>query len=367
MTALSWLHGILTALSSVKKELTMPKHPTPDGGVPRRTTLADVAARAGTSTITVSRALRRPEMVSEGLRKRIDEAVQVLGYVPDPAARALAMRRSNVIGVLIPSVTNNVFADMLSGLYDAAEGTPYYVQFGNTRYRPETEEELIRIFLGQRPAGLIVAGIDQSPTSRALLDQAGCPVVQIMELSNDPVDMEVGFSHRAAAEAATAHLIEQGYRAPAFIGARMDPRSQRRREGFRDALRAAGLPAEGRELITTVPSSVALGGNLLDRLLDASPETDAVFCNNDDLALGVQFAALRRGLTIGAGLGICGFNDFEVMSAAHPPITSVRTYRREMGRLALDKLLARIGGEDAGPPIVDLGYRLMPRASTARG
>ena len=341
------------------------QHPDPDKR-PRRITLADVASRVGTSTITVSRALRTPDMVSEGLRQRIDEAVQALGYVPDPAARALAMRRSNVIGVLIPSVTNNVFSDMLSGLYDGAAGTAYYIQFGNTRYRPETEEELIRIFLGQRPAGLIVAGIDQTAASRALLERAGCPIVQVMETSGDPVDMGVGFSHRDAARAATEHLLERGYRAPAFIGARMDPRSERRRDGFRDALRAAGLDPKGHELTTTDPSNAALGGTLLDRLLETAPKTDAVFCNNDDLALGVQFAAQRLGLAIGAEFGICGFNDFDVMSAAHPSITSVRTFRYEMGRLALEKLMAAIGGGDTGPSVVDLGYQLMPRASTMR-
>lgn len=337
---------------------------------PHRTTLADVAERVGTSAITVSRALRRPEMVSEALRARIGEAVRELGYVPDPAAQALASQRSNVIGVLIPSVTNSVFSDVLSGLYDALGNAPYNVQLGNTRYSPETEEALIRVFLSQRPAGLIVAGIDQSPASRIMLETAQCPVVQIMELSEDPVDMLVGFSHRNAAQAATEHLFAQGYRAPAFIGARMDPRSKRRLAGFQAALAAAGQSFEGREVTTTSPSSFRLGGEMLDRLLAQAPGTDAVFCNNDDLALGVQFAALRRGLRIGADLGICGFNDLEIMSAAHPTLTSVLTFRREMGRIALEKLLTHLAGAGAGartgPRIVDLGYRLVPRASTSR-
>ena len=333
---------------------------------PRRTTLADVAQRVGTSTITVSRALRRPEMVSEALRNRIAEAVRELGYVPDPAAQALASQRSNVIGVLIPSVTNSVFSDVLSGLYDVVGSAPYNVQLGNTRYSLETEEELLRVFLSQRPAGLIVAGIDQSPAARKILETVQCPVVQIMEVSDDPVDMLVGFSHRDAAQAATEHLFAQGYRAPAFIGARMDPRSTRRLAGFRAALAAAGQSPEGREVTTPSPSSFGLGGELLDRLLAQAPDTDAVFCNNDDLALGVQFAALRRGLKIGGDLGICGFNDLEIMSAAHPRLTSVLTFRREMGRLALEKLLAHLAGADTGPRIVDLGYRLIPRASTSR-
>ncbi|MCA0042568.1 LacI family DNA-binding transcriptional regulator [Celeribacter litoreus] len=337
----------------------MPKHS-------KRVTLEDVARAVGVSTITVSRALRRPEMVSEGLRTRITTAVAELGYVPDPSARALASRRSNVIGVLIPSVTNNVFADVLSGLYDTVTGTPYYVQLANTRYIPSVEEDLIRIFLSQRPAGLIVAGIDQSTASRALLEQADCPVVQIMDVSDTPVDMIVGFSHRDAARAATEHLFARGYKAPAFIGARMDPRSERRLAGFSDAIKAAGPNGTLRKITTAEPSSTHLGSELFDKLMELEPETDAIFCNNDDLALGAQFAAQRRGLTIGRDIGICGFNDLEVMGAAYPSITSIRTFRREMGELAARKILARLTEEDAGEPIIDLKWQLCARDSTDR-
>lgn len=367
MTALSWAQCILTALSYVKKSLAMPNSENNGRKSPRRVTLADVAREVGASTITVSRALRRPEMVSEGLRQRISAAVADLGYLPDPAARALASRRSDVIGVIIPSVTNSVFADVLSGLYDTVGGTPYNVQLGNTRYRPEIEEQLIRIFLSQRPAGLIVAGIDQTDSSRRLLESADCPVVQIMELASDPVDMLVGFSHRAAARAATEHLLDRGYTAPTFLGARMDPRSERRLQGFRDALDAVGMSTEGRELTTTEPSSVHLGGALLDRHRARAPGTDAVFCNNDDLALGAAFAAQRAGLKVGRDIGICGFNDLEVMAAAHPSITSVRTFRRQMGETAALRVLDHLGGKETGPRVVDLSYKLIPRSSTDRG
>lgn len=342
---------------------------SPDGGRKQRgrITLADVARQVGVSTITVSRALRRPEMVSASLRGRIAAAVTELGYLPDPAARTLASRRSDVIGVLIPSVTNNVFSDVLAGLYDTVSGTPFYVQLGNTRYDPKVEERLIRLFLSQRPAGLVVSGIDQSPGARALLERADCPVVQIMEFSPDPVDMLVGFSHRAAARAATEHLLAQGYVAPAFLGARMDPRSERRRAGFRDALAAAGLPREGRELTTTDPSSVRLGGELFDRQRRRAPETDAVFCNNDDLALGAQFAAQRAGLTVGSQIGICGFNDLEVMASAYPAITSVKTRRREMGEIAATLVLERIAGKQGDPPRIELDWQVIARSSTCRG
>ncbi len=333
----------------------------------RRVTLADVAARVGVSAISVSRALRHPDMVSEALRDRIGEAVRDLGYVPDPAARALASRRGNVIGVIIPSITNNVFSDVMTGIYETIETTTFDIQLGNSRYDAAKEENMLRVFLSQRPAGLIVTGFDQSATTRALLESADCPIVQIMETGDDPVDMMVGFSHEEAAAAATRHLLGQGYRRPAFIGARMDPRSQRRFQGYRVVAAQAGVYSDHRVLHTSDASNVRLGARLFAELIERAPDADAVLCNNDDLALGVLFEAQRRAVAIPARLGLCGFNDLEMMACAEPSITSVRTFRQDMGRLAAEMLLARLHGQPVREPRVNLGYELMIRRSTMRG
>ncbi|MGR3464411.1 LacI family DNA-binding transcriptional regulator [Limimaricola sp.] len=330
----------------------------------KRVTLAEVAARAGVSPITVSRALRRPDTVQPDTRARIDAAVSDLGYVPDPAARALATGRSDVIGVLIPSATNAVFTDVLSGIYDRLGESRFDVQYGITRYDPTTEENLLGVFLRQRPAGLIVAGIDQTAAARRLLDRAGCPLVQIMETGPDPVDMMVGFSHHDAAAAATRHLIARGYRRPGFLGARMDPRTRRRFAGFRAEAEAAGLYDPDRSETTEQPSNVGRGAELLRALLTRRPDTDAVFCNNDDLAMGALFEAMRMGVPVPGGLGICGFNDLEMMRVAEPPLSSVRTNRFEMGARAAAMIRARLEGRDPGPALVDLGAEVRARRST---
>ena len=333
----------------------------------RRVTLADVAARAGVSAITISRALRTPDKVSARLRDKISRVIEELGYVPDPAARALASGRTDVIGVIIPSVTNAVFSDVLLGIYTAIEDTPFDVQLGNTRYSALKEESLIKVFLRQKPAALLVTGIDQSEESRALLEAAPCPVVQIMEVTDTPVDMVVGFSHYEAARAATAHLVAEGYRRPAFVGARMDPRTQRRFNGFRDVAREAGLYSESRVITTSKASTVTLGAQLFAELVSREPDVDAVFCNNDDLAMGVMFEARRRRIAIPDQLGICGFNDLEMMAAADPSITSVRTFRYEMGQRAIDMLVDAVGSEERKPqPVVDLGFEIRKRQSTER-
>ncbi|RUZ15259.1 LacI family DNA-binding transcriptional regulator [Mesorhizobium sp. M7A.F.Ca.CA.002.15.1.1] len=331
-----------------------------------RPTIADVARKAGVGAITVSRALREPERVSEELRRQIQAAVDELGYVPDPNARALASARAEGFGVLVPSLTNNVFAEVVRGIYDSLSASPFRIQLGNTHYSGLEEERLLQLFGSQRPAALIVAGIDQTPASRKLLESAGCPVVQVMETGPDPVDMMVGFSHLDGGRAATEHLIEAGYRRIGFIGARMDPRSQRRLAGYRAAMEAAGLFDP--RLVTTTPvlSSVSLGREMFRDALAKVPTLDGVFCNNDDIALGVLFECHRASIAVPKTIGIVGFNDLDMMQVAFPSVTSIRTHRYEIGRRAVAMALAAIAGKRPEQRIVDLGFELKRRESTAR-
>jgi LacI family gluconate utilization system Gnt-I transcriptional repressor len=331
-----------------------------------RPTIADVAAKAGVSAITVSRALREPERVSPDLRRQIRLAVDELGYVPDPNARALASARAEVFGVLVPSLTNNVFAEVVRGIYDSLSSGPYRIQLGNTHYSGLEEERLLQLFLGQRPAALIVSGIDQTDTARRMLETAGCPVVQVMETGPDPIDMLVGFSHSGGGRAATQHMIDAGYRRVGFLGARMDPRSQRRLAGYRAAMEAAGLFDPRLVTTTPVPSSVSLGRDLFREALARMPALDAVFCNNDDIALGVLFECRRASIEVPGRIGISGFNDLEMMQVAFPSVTSVRTPRYEIGCRAVAMALAELAGDRPDQRIVDLGFELIPRESTAR-
>ncbi len=327
--------------------------------------LTEVAKLAGVSPITASRFFRNPEALSPGKRERVESAARELGYVPNLAARALASQRTEVIGVLIPSLTNNVFNDVLRGIYDASEGSRHTIQFVNTRYSILQEERLLRLFQAQKPAGLIVTGINQTDRSREVMRAMDCPIVQIMELGPEPVDMMVGFSHYDAAFAAVSHLISQGRKRIGFLGARMDPRVQRRLEGYRQAMKDAGLLDPNLVLTTPTPTAMTLGGNLLGDLLAQAPDLDAVFCINDDLALGVLFECKRRGIPVPEKLAIIGFNDMEFMASAVPSLSSVRTNRYEMGREAVTMLINAIEGRRPEKPVIDLGFELMIRQSSS--
>jgi LacI family gluconate utilization system Gnt-I transcriptional repressor len=326
--------------------------------------LTEVAKLAGVSPITASRFFRNPEALSLAKRERVDSAVKELGYVPNLAARALASHRTEVIGVVIPSLTNNVFADVLRGIYDSLEGSRYSIQLANTRYSILQEERLLRLFRAQKPAGLIVTGINQTADSRTILESMNCPVAQIMEIGDAPVDMMVGFSHYDASSAAISHILAQSRRRIGFLGARMDPRVQRRFEGYRDAMKAASLYDPNLIVTTSVPTTVTLGGTLFADLVARAPDIDAVFCVNDDLALGVLFECQRRRISVPRDLAIVGFNDLEFMASAVPSLTSVRTNRYEMGRHAVTMVIDAIEGRRPEVPVLDLGFQLMVRESS---
>lgn len=329
-------------------------------------TLSDVAAEAGVSAITVSRALREPDKVSPHLREAILETVKRLGYVPDLAARALASRNSGFVGVMSPGLTNYAFMALMRGIEDRVRSSDLRIQYAAPDNDVDDEARQLRFFFSQNPAGIIYIGTERGEAVRDLLNKAPCPVVEVMDLSDEPAEMAIGIDHRRAAEVATRHLIDQGYRRIALVGGRWDIRARRRHEGYRSALMDAGLFDPSLVMSVDGHTSASLGVQLLDRLLQEHPDADAAFCQNDDLALGMLFECQRRGLNVPEDFGICGFNDLDPSGVACPSLTSVRVPRYEIGYRAIDMLIRAAGNVNPPPAKVDLGFQLMERQSTAR-
>ena len=161
----------------------------------RRTTLSDVARLAGVGTMTVSRAIHKPEMVSPELRERVQQAVEELGYIPNKVAGGLASGKALSIPVILPTFHHSVYVPLLERLYEILPAEGYQILLGTTEYRAEEEERLVSAFLGWWPDGMILAGVDRSERTRLLLRQAEVPVVEVMDLSDAPLDLNVGFSH----------------------------------------------------------------------------------------------------------------------------------------------------------------------------
>lgn len=329
-----------------------------------RVTLADVAALAGVSPITVSRALRGERTVDPALAERVKEAAAQLRYMPDPAARALASRHSSHVAVLIPMLSNALFVDLLEAVQRTLRPAGYQTLIGITHYNADEEEQLLREQLLHRPAGLLVTGTDRNAATRELIERSGVPCVHLMELGNTPGVYCVGFSQQAAGHAITGHLVQRGHRRIAFVAAQLDPRTLQRAEGYRACLRDHGLYDANLELLSPAPSSMALGSELFAQLLREHPDCDAIFFCNDDLAQGGLLAALRLGVAVPGRVAVAGFNDLSGSDQMLPPLTTVHTPRQAIGEASAQMLLALMRGETPPEHSVDLGFELTVREST---
>ena len=329
-----------------------------------RTTLADVAGAAGVSPITVSRALRGERSVDPQLAQRVRDAAERLGYVPDPAARALASQRSTQVLVLVPLLSNTLFVDLLEAVHRTLFPEGYQPLIGVTHYDGAEEELLLRTYLPHRPAGLLVTGFDRSEAARQLIVRSGVPCVHLMETSAAPGVACVGFSQMEAGATITRHLLARGRRRIAFCGAQLDPRVMQRAEGYRRTLRAACLYDPRLEMLSPERSSIALGARLFEEMTQRMPDMDAIFFCNDDIAQGGLLAASRLGLAVPSRIAIAGFNDLAGSEQMVPPLTTIRTPRSEVGRAGADMLLGLMRGTLEQPRCVELDYELIVREST---
>lgn len=340
--------------------MTAPRRPRATG----RVTLGDVAAAAGVSPITVSRALRGERSVAAELVEKVRTAAQQLGYVPDPAARALASSRSSHVAVLIPLLTNTLFVDLLEAVHRTLLPAGYQTLIGVTHYDPQEEEQLLNSYMAHRPAGLIVTGFDRTEASRRLIAASNMPCVHVMETTTAPGVHSVGFSQADAGHAITAHLLARGRKRIAFVAAQLDPRVMQRAEGYRRCLREAGIYDPKLELLNPERSSIALGGQLFEQVVRLHPDVDAIFFCNDDLAQGGLLAALRLGVAVPQQVAVAGFNDLAGSDQMLPPLTTVHTPRTQIGEQAARMLLQLMRREPLERASVDVGYELILRGST---
>jgi LacI family gluconate utilization system Gnt-I transcriptional repressor len=339
--------------------MTTPHRPRATG----RITLDDVAREAGVSPITASRALRGQRSVDPALVERVRAAADRLGYVPDPAARALASSHSDNVVVLIPLLSNTLFVDLLDAVHTTLRPAGYQTLIGVTHYDPAEEELLLRSYMAHRPAGLLVTGFDRSEAARRLIVSSGVPCVHLMETTTAPGVHSVGFSQAGGGQAITEHLLAR-YQRIAFIAAQLDPRVMQRAEGYRRAMKAAGRYDPQLEWLSPASSSIALGAQLFEQAMAAGKGIDAIFFCNDDLAQGGLLAALRLGVKVPHDVAVAGFNDLAGSDQMMPALTTVRTPRVDIGVQAARMLLTLMRHQPLEHGCLDLGYELVLRQST---
>ena len=330
-----------------------------------RPTLAQVARAAGVSEITASRALRDGGNVARHTLEQVRAAARALNYVPNRLAGTLAGGASRQVAVVLPSLSNSVFADVLSGLETHLESAGHHPILGVSNYDPAREGHLIADLLSWRPAGLVLAPAASTEATRRMLAASRLPVVEIMDIDRPAIDMAVGLSQGAAGRALARYLLGRGYRRFAYLGHDIstDPRALARLAGLRQVLAQAGTPPQ-EVLILPGPSSVPAGRDGLAQLLGrCRPGGLAVCFSNDDLAVGAMFHCLATGLAVPQDVALAGFNGLAIGQSLPQPLTSIASNRGRIGETAATTLLARLRGE-AVAPVTDVGFHLIPGATT---
>jgi len=328
-------------------------------------TMADVGRLAGVSAMTVSRALKGKSYIAKSTLERIMVAIDQLGYVLDQSAGSLSSRRSGFIATIVPSIDNSNFADTARGITDTLAQTSMQLLLGYTNYSVEREEELIESMLRRRPEGIILTGGKHTAKSRAMLANAGIPVIETWDVPENPIDAVVGFSNTSAMEALVDTLVGQGYSRFGFItgSEAADTRGQQRHVGFDRALSRHGLTSNRVVAIEEVPIRMSHGGKAIREMLERFPDTDVAICVSDLPAFGAIMECKRMGLVIPCDIAIAGFGDYEIASVSEPGITTVNVDSYRIGAQAAVQMIAMLENPNSTATI-ETNYHVLLRGST---
>jgi LacI family gluconate utilization system Gnt-I transcriptional repressor len=330
--------------------------------IARQPTMSDVARLANVSQMTVSRVMRKTGYVSQDIIDRVQAASAQLGYVHNRIAGGLAGEKNALVGVVLPTLGNRVFTEVLTGITQALASSGVQPVFGVSEYSPQTEAALVEDLLSWRPMGLILPGLEQAEPVRKMVEASGIRTAQIMDVDGAPLLGEqaacFGFSQVRAGTEMAEHLLQKGYRRFGYVGCQvdLDVRAAKRRRAFIDTIeRNGGQMVAERQ--SDEPSSMVVGRSLTaDITKDATPP-DVIYFANDDLASGGLMHCLAEGIAVPTTLALAGFNGLNFLQSMPLQVTTTRTPRYEIGFQAGHYVS---GAQHTGPRLVDLGTIIEP-------
>ncbi|WP_323766352.1 LacI family DNA-binding transcriptional regulator [Marinovum sp.] len=321
----------------------------------RPLTLRDVSEASGVSEMTVSRVLRNRGDVSAATREKVLATAKQMGYVPNKIAGALASQRVNLVAVIIPSLSNMVFPEVLSAISAVLEETELQPVVGVTDYMPEKEERVLFEMLSWRPSGVIIAGLERSDASRAMLKASGIPVVEIMDTDGIPIDAAVGISHRRAGRQMAKAILKQGYENIGFMGTKMplDHRARKRFEGFTEELARNGVEIMDQEFYSG-GSALAKGREMTKAMMERTPDLDFLYYSNDMIGAGGLLWLMEAGYDIPGRIGLAGFNGVELLQGLPRQLATMDACRRDIGKRAAQILVERLEGNGSDARVFEM-------------
>lgn len=335
----------------------------PAGREKTHPTMHDVARIAGVSQMTVSRVMRGTGYISKDVRKEVVRAAREIGYVHNRLAGGNATYDNPIVGVVVPTMQNRVFTEVLSGINETLDESGLRPVFGVSEYSLENEEDLVFDLLSWRPRGLILPGLEHTTPLRKIVAQTGVRVAEIMDIDGEPISACFGFSHGKAGQDMAKHMIERGYRRFAYIGSQggLDLRATKRFEAFAKGVAKAGAQFVAIEK-SDEASSMNVGRHMTAKMTGRKDAPDAIYFANDDLAAGGLMHCLAESIAVPDQVALAGFNGLGFLSALPKMITTTVTPRFAIGAAAANWILE--APEEATAFKEDLQAELSPGQTT---
>lgn len=335
------------------------------------TTIKDIARRAGVSHSTVSRALRNSSLISSETADRIRQIALEMGYQPSAAARSLKTHQTRVLGVVVNSIDDPFFAEILRGIEDVAQSSNYSLFIAASQRDPERERTIVRTMREHSVDGVIICSTSFSAGQGRALADFGVPIVVVNNQAAEDYRYSIYHDDVDGTRQLTRHLIELGHRRIAYLGNSISGRTTLDRlSGFQQEMAEAGYPIPPEYLLQVAGGSPENGQEGLDLVLDLPLRPTALICFNDMMAIGVLKGLHQAGLRVPEDMSLTGFDNIVFSAYTNPPLTTFDQPKRTIGSRAAEQLLALLDPAVSeslaySPKIQVLQGRLLVRKSTA--
>ncbi|MDY5964258.1 MAG: LacI family DNA-binding transcriptional regulator [Peptostreptococcus porci] len=331
------------------------------------TTIKDVARKAGVSISTVSRVINDSKPVTNEVKQKVLDVIKETGYVPNPLARSLVTKRSQLIGVIVPELTDTFSADILNGIEEVSKMYSYDILIANTYSERELELKSINLLRAKQVEGIVIISWDIDEELVNVLENIGIPVVFVSKMTGNFDIYNVSIKNAPATKEMTNFLIGKGHKRIGLIRTNLNvPEiADERLNGYKEALEENGIKYD-EKIVKSCNSSYDDGYATAKLMLKGKKnKPDALFVTSDEAAIGAINACFDLGYNVPEDISVAGFNDIKFAKIYRPKLTTVSQPLFDMGAVAIRMVIKMINGEDVGDKIVELPYRIMDRESVS--
>ncbi len=328
------------------------------------TTIKDVAKKAGVSISTVSRVINDSKPVTNEVKQKVLDVIKETGYVPNPLARSLVTKKSQLLGVIVPEVTDRFSAEVLNGIEEISKMYDYDILLANTYSERELETKSINLLRAKQVEGIVMICWDIDEEIVTLLENSGIPAVYISKTSRDFDVYNVSTQNAPAARDMTQFLIDKGHRNIALLRTNynISNPSDSRLEGYKEALSKNNIDFN-EKLVKSCGTTYNEGYSTTKELLAEVSKPDAIFVTSDEAAIGCINACFDLGYRVPEDISVAGFNDVKLAKMYRPKLTTVSQSLYDMGAVAIRMVIKMINGQEIGEKKVELPYRIIDRES----